>query len=91
MADGFMIASECAVWWAEQRDKFKEKLDAYVMLHPDWFGILVAGGGGTLADFGYAFFIDVLKLGEGTAEGSPWGIVQDIGRALSIIPTTRIL
>jgi hypothetical protein len=85
-----MIGSECADWWDEQLKNYKEELEAYVLENPGYWGIAVATVKATGADVAHIFFVDLLRLGEGVAEGSFKGVVQDILRVLSFIPQTKI-
>src|SRR4051812_20943732 len=94
MFNGIMIASDCADWLEEQKDQNNKDLAIYVREHPSYFGIEVLG---SMAIFnnnhnlGMSFIVDLMHFGEGFAEGTPMGVVQDVMRALSVIPETRIL
>jgi hypothetical protein len=88
--EGVMIGSDCADWWERHIQDFKRDLGDYVETHPGNFSILVATAGATLADLGDAFIVDPLRLGEGAAEGSWKGIVQDTFRVMSFIPPGRV-
>jgi hypothetical protein len=61
------------------------------MENPTYWGIAVATVKGTGADLAHMFFVDVLRLGEGVAEGGVKGFVQDFLRAMSVIPAGKIL
>jgi LysM repeat protein len=78
-------ASDIADWWDEQHRSSKRELDAFVDQHPDWFGVIVAGTTATAMDLG-AGLVDVLRLGEGAAQGGVKGIAQDGLRLLQIAP-----
>ncbi|HUH61588.1 MAG TPA: LysM domain-containing protein [Terracidiphilus sp.] len=90
MHDGIMIGSDCADWWERHIKDFKNDLGDYVESHPGNFSVIVATAGATLADLGDAFIVDPLRLGEGVAEGSWRGVVQDTFRVLSFIPPARV-
>jgi hypothetical protein len=83
MPDGKPIrtAADVADWWESQRRETKEILDDFVRDHPDWFGIIVATATETAMDLG-AGLVDVLRLGQGTAEGG-WGYGRDALRLLA--------
>jgi nucleoid-associated protein YgaU len=91
MSNGIMIGSDCADWWEKHIKDFKDDLGDYVEKNPGYFSIAVATAGATVADLGDAFIIDTLRLGEGAAEGSLKGIVQDTFRVMSFIPPGRVL
>jgi LysM repeat protein len=78
-------ASDIADWWSEQHRTSKRELDEFVDEHPNWFGIIVAGTTATAMDIG-AGLIDVLRLGEGVAEGGLKGVAQDGLRLLHVAP-----
>jgi LysM repeat protein len=78
-------ASDIAAWWDEQHRASKEELGAFVDEHPDWFGVFVAGSMATAMDLG-AGLVDVLRLGEGAAEGSAMGVGRDALRLLQVAP-----
>ena len=75
-------AADLADWWESQRRETKEILDDFVREHPNWFGITVATATETAMDLG-AGFVDVLRLGQGTAEGG-WGYGRDALRLLAL-------
>jgi LysM repeat protein len=78
-------ASDIADWWDEQSRISRRELDAFVDEHPDWFGVLVAGVTATTMDLG-AGMVDVLRLGEGAAEGGLKGLGKDGLRMLQFAP-----
>jgi hypothetical protein len=78
-------ASDIADWWDEQHRSSKKELDEFVDSHPDWFGVIVAGTTATAMDLG-AGLVDVLRLGEGAAQGGVKGIAQDGLRLLQVAP-----
>lgn len=78
-------ASDIAGWWDEQHKTSKQALDQFVDEHPNWFGITVAGVTSTTMDLG-AGLVDVLRLGEGAAEGGAKGFAKDGLRLLQLAP-----
>lgn len=91
MADGIMIASDCADWWDEQLKNYKQELEEYVLENPGNWGIAVATVKATGADFAHMFFVDLLRLGEGVAQGGVKGLVQDLFRVMQFIPPGKVL
>lgn len=91
MSDGIMIGSDYADWWERHIKDFKKELGDYVEAHPGYFAVAVATTGATAADLYDAFVVDLLRLGEGAAEGSVKGIVQDTFRVMTFIPPGRVL
>ncbi len=91
MAQGVMIASDCADWWDQQLKNYKKELDQYVVEHPDAFGIAVATVKASAADFAHAYFVDLIRLGEGTAQGGVKGILHDVLRVMNFIPEGKVL
>jgi len=81
-------ASDIASWWDEQHRNSKRELDEFVDEHPNWFGVIVAGNIATAMDLG-AGLVDVLRLGEGAAEGGLKGVAQDGLRLLQLAPAAR--
>jgi LysM repeat protein len=80
-----LAASDIADWWSEQHRSSKRELDQFVDEHPNWFGVFVAGTTATAMDLG-AGLVDVLRLGEGAAEGGLKGFAQDGLRLLQVAP-----
>ena len=89
MAQGFMIGSECADWWEKRNKEYHEELEQYVLENPGYFAVFVATAKATAADFGTTMWVDLARLGEGAAEGSVKGIVQDVFRVLNFVPEPR--
>jgi len=83
MPDGKPIrtAADVADWWEGKRRETEKILDEFIQEHPNWFGIIVATATGTAMDLG-AGCVDVLRLGQGTAEGG-WGYGRDALRLLA--------
>ena len=91
MADGIMIASDCADWWEAASKNRQADLEEFVTKHPKWWGIAIATAGGTALDAWDMFFVDLLRLGEGAAEGTVKGFLQDIFRVMSVVPQAKVL
>jgi len=91
MFEGIMIGSECADWWEKHIADYKKDLGDYVERHPGNFAVAVATAGATAADLGDVFIVDLLRLGEGAAEGSASGIAHDVFRLMTFIPEGRVL
>lgn len=79
-------ASDIADWWDKQHSISKKALDDFVDENPGVFGVVIATAVATAMDVGKGT-VDVLRLGEGVAEGTAGGITQDVLRALSIAGT----
>jgi hypothetical protein len=76
-------ASDIADWWDKQHAISKKALDDFVDENPGIFGVVVATAVATAMDLGKGT-VDVLRLGEGAAEGTVGGVAQDVLRAVSI-------
>jgi hypothetical protein len=84
-------AADFADWYdGEARQFTDEVLTDFVHRNPNLFGVLVAGTVSFQYDVGSLFFVDLLRLGTGAAEGSAKGIFQDVLRAISVIPVGKI-
>lgn len=86
---------ECAADFADwydtvARNYTDEVLTDFVDKHPNFLGVAVAGYVGTSFDITSVFFVDLLRLGNGTAEGSAGGVFQDVLRVLSVIPIGKV-
>ncbi|WP_051669608.1 LysM peptidoglycan-binding domain-containing protein [Bryobacter aggregatus] len=79
-------ASDIADWWDKQHRESKRALDDFVDENPGLFGVIVATTVATAMDLGKGS-VDVLRLGEGAAEGTVGGVATDALRALSIVGT----
>ena len=79
-------AADIADWWDKQHATSKKALDDFVDENPGLFGVVVATAVATAMEVGKGS-VDVLRFGEGLAEGSAGGIGQDALRALSIVGT----
>lgn len=91
MGQGFMIGSECADWWEKRNKEYHAELEQYVLDNPGYFAVFVATGKATAADFAMTMWVDLARLGEGAAEGSLKGIVQDVFRVLNFVPEGKVL
>ncbi|MDQ4075912.1 MAG: hypothetical protein M3220_06645 [Chloroflexota bacterium] len=76
------LRAEDAEWWEKQRLQSEKELERFVQDNPGWFAISVATFLSTAMELGGAF-VDVLRLGEGAAEGG-WGYGKDALRLLTI-------
>src|SRR5579863_6831767 len=79
-------ASDLAEWWDEQHKISEKALDRFVDDNPGLFGVIVATAVSTAMQVG-AGTVDVLRFGEGMAEGGLKGFGKDALRALSIAGT----
>jgi len=79
-------ASDIAGWWDKQHAISKRALEDFVDEHPGLFGVVLATAMATAMEVGKGT-VEVLRLGEGAAEGTAGGVAQDALRALSIIGT----
>lgn len=79
-------AADIADWWDKQHAMSKKALDQFVDENPNMFGIVVATAVATAMEVGKGT-VDVLRFGEGMAEGTVGGVGQDALRALSIVGT----
>jgi hypothetical protein len=79
-------ASDLAEWWDKQHAISKQALDEFVDENPGLFGVVLATAVATAMEVGKGT-VDVLRLGEGLAEGGVSGIGTDALRAMSIVGT----
>lgn len=79
-------ASDIADWWDEQHAISNKWLDSFVDENPGLFGVVVATALATAMEVGKGT-VDVLRFGQGLAEGTPGGVAEDALRALSIVGT----
>lgn len=79
-------ASDLAEWWDKQHAISKTALDEFVDENPGLFGVVLATALATAMEVGKGT-VDVLRLGEGLAEGTVGGVGTDALRALSIVGT----
>ena len=78
-----MAFSEYADWWDKQKRETETILGEWVQDNPQWWAVAVATGVQTSMDLG-AGFVDVLRFGEGAAEGGLAGVGKD---ALRLLPS----
>ena len=64
-----MALSSLADWWDRQKLDSEKILTDWVQENPQWWAIAVAGTVQTTMDLG-AGFVDVLRFGEGAAQGA---------------------
>jgi hypothetical protein len=79
-----MALSQLADWWDEQKRISERILTEWVQENPQWWAIGVAGTVQTTMDLG-AGMVDVLRLGEGIAQGGLKGVGKDALRLLVIL------
>ncbi len=78
-----VVAADLADWWDEKQKKREKDLEEWVQENPQWWAVGLATVGATSMQF-TAGFVDVLRLGQGAAEGG-WGFGKDALRLLSIL------
>lgn len=79
-----MALSEYADWWDRQKRTSEAHLTEWVQENPQWWAVGIAGTVGTAMDLG-AGMVDVLRLGEGVAQGGWRGVGQDAMRLLVVL------
>lgn len=79
-----MAFSEYADWWDKQKRETETILGEWVQDNPQWWAVAVATGVQTSMDLG-AGFVDVLRFGEGAAEGGLAGVGKDALRLFAIL------
>lgn len=80
-----MVAlSKYADWWDQQKAQTETILTEWVQDNPQWWAVGVATGVQSSMDLG-AGFVDVLRFGEGMAEGGLKGFGKDALRVLAIL------
>ncbi|MEX2140701.1 MAG: peptidoglycan-binding domain-containing protein [Pirellulales bacterium] len=79
-----MSLSEWADWWDGEKKKSEEILGQWVEENPQWWAIGIATAVATSMDLG-AGMVDVLRLGQGAAEGGWQGYGKDALRLLVIL------
>lgn len=78
-----MASSEFADWWDAQRRDSEKHLGKWVEDNPQWWAIAIAGSTSTAMELG-AGIVDVLRFGEGSAQGG-WGYGKDALRLLALL------
>ncbi len=71
-----MALSEYADWWDQQKAISENFLTEWVQENPQWWAVGIAATVQTTMDVG-AGMVDVLRLGEGAAEGGWRGYGKD--------------
>lgn len=79
-----MAFSDYADWWDKQKLETEKILGEWVEDNPQWWAVTIATGVQTSMDLG-AGFVDVLRFGEGIAEGGLAGVGKDALRLLAIL------
>jgi hypothetical protein len=79
-----MPLSEYADWWDSQKRQSEAILTEWVQENPQWWAVAIAGTVQTTMDLG-AGFVDVLRFGEGMAQGGIAGFGKDALRLLVIL------
>ena len=82
-------ASEVADMFEEKRKKRVRDLEEWVVENPQWWNVALATVGSTSMEF-LGGYVDVLRLGEGAAEGG-WGYGKDALRVVSIVPIGKVV
>jgi LysM repeat protein len=77
-------ASQLADWWDKQHKESKQFLDQFVDENPNLFGIVVATATATAMELGKGM-VDVLRFGEGAAEGGVGGFAKDGLRLVGLL------
>ncbi|MEQ1764489.1 MAG: hypothetical protein ABL984_15270, partial [Pyrinomonadaceae bacterium] len=78
-----VVAADLADWWDEKQKKREKDLEEWVQDNPQWWAVALATVGATSMQF-TAGFVDVLRLGQGAAEGG-WGFGKDALRLLTVL------
>ena len=76
--------SDIADWWDEQHRQAKLELDRFVDNNPNLFGVVVATTLGTAMELGSGM-VDMLRFGEGIAEGGVGGAGKDALRLVGLM------
>jgi len=79
-----MALSSLADWWDKQKLDSEKILTDWVQDNPQWWAIAIAGTVQTTMDLG-AGFVDVLRFGEGAAQGGWKGYGKDALRLLMLL------
>ncbi len=79
-----MALSEYADWWDKQKATSEKFLTDWVQENPQWWTVAVAATVQTSMDLG-AGMVDVLRFGEGAAEGGFKGYGKDALRLLMLL------
>jgi hypothetical protein len=85
-------AADFADWYdTEARAFTDEVLKEFVDRYPNFFGVTVATWVSLQFEVGSVFFVDLARLGTGTAGGTAGGVFQDILRVLSVVPIGKVV
>ena len=79
-----MSLSNWANWWDKQKRETEQILEDWVIENPHWWTIGAATAVHTSMVLGQGF-VDVLRLGEGVAEGTAGGVGKDALRLLVVL------
>ena len=79
-----MALSDLADWWDRQKRESEKALEEWVVDNPHWWAIGAATAVQTSMDLGQEI-VDVLRLGEGAAEGGFSGYGKDALRLLVVL------
>src|SRR5439155_21395574 len=79
-----MALSDLTDWWDQQKRESEAILTEWVQDNPQWWAVAVAGTVQTSMDLG-AGFVDVLRFGQGMAEGGIKGVGKDALRLLMLL------
>jgi len=77
-------ASDIAEWWDKQHAEAKKELDRFVDDNPNLFGVIVATAVATAMEVGKGT-VDLLRFGEGAAEGGVGGYAKDAIRLVGLM------
>src|SRR5215204_705340 len=77
-------ASDIADWWDKQHEQAKKELDSFVDSNPNLFGVIVATAVATTMEVGRGT-VDMLRFGEGVAEGGVRGYGTDALRLIGLM------
>ena len=81
---GTMALSDLADWWEKQKAVSEKILSDWVQDNPQWWAVAIAGSVQTGMDLG-AGLVDVLRFGEGAAQGGWKGYGKDALRLLMLL------
>jgi hypothetical protein len=79
-----MAVSDLANWWDDQKRESEKILGEWVQDNPQWWAVAIAGAVATSMELG-AGFVDVLRFGEGAAQGGWKGYGKDALRLLMLL------
>jgi Putative peptidoglycan binding domain len=82
-------ASDIADWFEAKRKTRVHDLEEWVTDNPQWWNVALATVGATSMEF-LGTYVDLLRLGEGAAEGGLAGFGTDGLRLISIVPVGRL-